>query len=919
MEKTVGTLAVRRFLNRGNSKNLPIESLTQACEKYILEISRTSLKKALPLARKFAEVSAKDNRACRLTALRILARTAHLSGLFKEALAAYLEIKELSRRQPLTAARVDRALIDIYMYLGDYKKATRAAKSAIAIFTRHRHSDDVVQTEVNYANLLHRQDRHREAERLYHKAEKYFGKGKNPYAEARACYNRANTLVQLFDFGTASELYHRSFEIYNAEGLALDANDSRYGLAWMHMLRGDFHTAFMELGECERVYRDGGDPRGEELCVLDRAEMLLNLALYEDALEASRLAEKRMKKLNMGYERAKASLFRGQAAAALGMRREAMQSLRQASEEFRAAKNDGFLGVSHLMMAHSGGEQSGVRQEELIRARRLFSKAQLPLWEAICDLTQVTGKKNISTELKRLKENKAVREVPHLYALWQVVLGDLAYRDGKANTAGKHWERAADRLDAVRAAIPPTELRIAYGRSVQSPHLRLVQLEVDRNPSAAAIWSEKYKTSGIWRPLLSSSVVAKKRKRAEESLSSLAAQVAAISRQIDGFGGVRISGGASTGCLSAIKRRVRDSIIEVENEFKGSRQTNDYLGGLIRKISKDLPILQFHLQGNDILLFRHDRGNTEVVNYRDGVSKIDSTLRKWRFILESRLLAERYDFSPNLREEEAIWDELGDWLWGQLGAEAGWKKVLVIPEGPLANIPWPALRFRGQALGERYRFIESPSLRHYRHALDTKVKSEAVEIFAGVGESLNLEESEIPFLKKRFDGRVILHDRCTRGDWPVTGEAAIWHYFGHAELRADNPFYSCLHLNDGPLFAADFRLKDCRVNLVTLAACQTGMQISVPERESTGLVRALLEMGVRNVVAGRWTISDKATALWMKTFYGRLLNGTGLLDSFKEASDIIYKQYHSAYYWAAFSLWGAGDMGGFHEPEKRHE
>ena len=98
---------------------------------------------------------------------------------------------------------------------------------------------------------------------------------------------------------------------------------------------------------------------------------------------------------------------------------------------------------------------------------------------------------------------------------------------------------------------------------------------------------------------------------------------------------------------------------------------------------------------------------------------------------------------------------------------------------------------------------------------------------------------------------------CRRADWPDDGEWKVWHFTGHARHRADNPFYSSLQLADGPLFGADFRLKNCRVDLATLAACRTAHQSVLPGEEATGLVRCLLEMGTRNVVGSHWPVSDR--------------------------------------------------------------
>jgi CHAT domain-containing protein len=113
-------------------------------------------------------------------------------------------------------------------------------------------------------------------------------------------------------------------------------------------------------------------------------------------------------------------------------------------------------------------------------------------------------------------------------------------------------------------------------------------------------------------------------------------------------------------------------------------------------------------------------------------------------------------------------------------------------------------------------------------------------------------------------------------------------------------------MEDGPLFAADFRLKTCRMGLVTLASCQAGRQVAMPGEEATGLVRSLLEMGARNVIAGHWQVSDRTTALWMNNFYTHLFGGDGVRRAAHQAAIAVRETWPSAFHWGAFSVFGAG-------------
>lgn len=908
METPVVERAVRQFLRRGGASDLPEDVLAAGCNKLIEETARRSLKQALTLAKQFVRRAGSGGSVLALTAYRALARVTHMSGAHAGALDAYKNARRLARGDASLRARIDRALVDVYMYLGEFEEAKRAARRAMAAFSRLGAESDLAQTRVNYANVLHRRDRHRDAEHLYRQAGEYFESHDNPVAAARCHYNRANTLVQLFDFTKAESLYLKAQRVYEAEGYTLDANDARYGLAWSRMLAGDFHTALLELTACEEVYRVGGDPRGEALCVLDRAESFLGLGLYEDGREAGRLAERLFSKLNLRYETAKASLFRAQAAFALGARRESRTALKRAITGFGAERNDGFLGAALLLTAEIEKQHGTGGSMALGSARAKFAKAQLPLWQAVCDLKDVTDPARTRRALARLQKSGAVRQVPHLYAAWQVAVGDSLYQRGDLTAARQHWKNAADRLDTVRAQLPPLELRSAYARKQALPHTRLITVELDRNPTVAAAWSERYKTAGVWAPITRADPDETARQQAEESLDSLARRVAALAGSIGGLNGERSATSRRMGqkILAAMQKKLREELIRLERNKRGTTSTIDDLVQEIHGVSRDLPVVQFHLADDDIIAFVHDNGSTSLHTVRNGRKHADLATRRWRYILESELLADRLGHVNVADAERALWSEMGDWLWAPLEVRSDAPAVLIVPEGELSNVPWQALIVGGQPLSERHQFVLTPSIRHYRAARAVRTTSDRVEIFRGSAETLPHLDHELEALAVLGGKATVTHKPCRRESWPSTGEYRVWHYAGHTSQRSDNPFYSSLVLDDGPLFAVDFRLKTCKVDLATLASCRAGEQLAMPGEEATGLVRSLLEMGTRNVVAAHWPVSDETVALWMETFYRRFFAGEEVLDAAHHAALTVREVRPSAYHWAAFSTFGAG-------------
>lgn len=899
--------AAESFLKTGQVNGVDPSELADACSKIIRKQSETSLTRALSTAKKFSKFSVKKDSETKYAALRALARVSHLIGNYQQAKAAYLNARKLAGGNLQEVASIDRALIDLYMYIGDFAESRRRAKMAISAYTKLKVTSDIAKTTVNYANLLHRQDKHRDAEKLYHRASDFFESLGDELSIARCYYNRANSLVQLFDLDKAESLYVKSNEIYLRHEHTIDANDALYGLAWLRMLKGDYHVALLNLTECEKIFQNAGHLRMAALCELDRAEVFLYLNLYTDAYEAAGRAEKVFDKFKIQYESSKAAFYRAKAAHALEQKSEARRSLKKAKRGFIKEENAGFLAAALLL--DSQISSAPAKRKKLINAaRKKFTTSQLPLWEAICNIYLGSGKTFRNEALSRLQKNAAVHQVPHLFAQWQTLKGDKVFDEGNASGAIRFWKNAADCLDKVRAQLPPVELRTNFGAADLSPHRRLISVESKSSPLQAAIWSERYKTAGVWSPITLKDENSSERVRVEQSLVDLANRVSSYSQHIKGLAGERGNlAPESRKSVLDLQRRVRQEIASIEKTSSGDSGIKDGLFRLYKSESNFQPIVQFHLGYSDILAFVHWRGETILKRYPLGRPLLTRLLRQWRFLLEHELLHKHLGAMPDVEAEYKLFDKLGEWLWKPLEIPIDQRRVLILPEGELANVPWQALRVNSRALLDSYNFILAPSLRHYAYARKVKVNSGQIRVFVGISDDLPQVRRELETLSNLNGRNVSIMNPSLRKDWPSNEEAQLWHYSGHASLRNDNPFYSYLALGDGPLFAADFRLRSSKVELVTLAACRSGEQVALSGEEATGLVRSLLEMGARNVIAGHWPVADDSTALWMHEFYSKYFSGDSLGEAATGASKTVMEKFPSACHWSAFSIFGAGD------------
>jgi tetratricopeptide (TPR) repeat protein len=900
--------AVEGFLATGTTtEGLTLEELGAACDRRVRAETQVSARDAVELGRAFVRYSAPHGGALRLIALRAHGWAALVAGLYREAEKAYLQARDLAEADRSTRARIDRVLIDVYMYLGNMTEARRRAQLALAAFRRAGAHTDVAKTQVNLANVLHRQDRHREAGHLYRKASAHFAKSGDDLAKALCEYNDANTRVQLFDFKRATSLYTRARSTFEKHGQHLHATGCLYGLAWLHMLEGSFHTALTELSECESEYRRGNHERELVTCLLDRAEVYLGLNLYLDARTTAEEAINRAEHLGIGYEAAKGWFFAGKASLGLGQRRLGRAALGKASKAFQSAGNSAFAASAELTLAQI--ESSRARRLSRIRELRpKFRKAQLPLWEAICDLEILTEWPENTPAIRRVARNEAVRSVPHLLARQLTLQGDRLARRRSLPAAVRYWTKAAQVLDAVRSALPPVEMRSAFFAPRSAPHQRLVEAECDRNPLKAALWSESLKTAGVLAPLEESFQQHPARDRIRSSLADLAQQVIAASGAISGGEGNRSFASARlTQRFERTQKRVRDELAGFVQGTTRASEGIDRLSRSFREASFGQAILQFHVSRGDIFAFVHSRGTVRSHRFVDGVRVVHDLTGRWRFQVEFAPASGRRTSPRRLADEVSILSKLGSWLLPPLEIPQDEQRLLILPEGEMTSVPWASLRHGRRSLCEQFQIILAPSLRHHLYAEKQTTSAQTVKVFVGSTKGIPLVRSEVDAVTSRFAAQSPnVYDPCRRADWPSDSEDRLWHFAGHADLRADNPFYSSLLLADGPMFAAEFRLRRNRVDLVTLSACRTGQQTSLPGEEASGLVRALLEMGARNILASQWAVSDRPTALWMDHFYSYYLGGAPAARAIQLATQEIKENFPSAYHWGAFALHGAG-------------
>ncbi|MFD9699400.1 CHAT domain-containing protein [Lentzea sp. NPDC059081] len=166
-------------------------------------------------------------------------------------------------------------------------------------------------------------------------------------------------------------------------------------------------------------------------------------------------------------------------------------------------------------------------------------------------------------------------------------------------------------------------------------------------------------------------------------------------------------------------------------------------------------------------------------------------------------------------------------------------EVVVIPDGVLHAMPWAAFRHRVHVL---------PSLRHWRPG------SRGGRRVWVTGP--RLRDDEVTGLRQEHGGTII--KSTVESTLEGLEGAGIAHIAAHGHVHPENPLFSYLALDDGPLYGYDIARIEHPPEIVVLSACESG------------LARAFLDAGTRAVIAGVLPVPDALASRAMAEVHRRI-------------------------------------------------
>ena len=174
----------------------------------------------------------------------------------------------------------------------------------------------------------------------------------------------------------------------------------------------------------------------------------------------------------------------------------------------------------------------------------------------------------------------------------------------------------------------------------------------------------------------------------------------------------------------------------------------------------------------------------------------------------------------------------------------------------------------------------------------------------GLADRLEILASEEPLGRGATAEQILntLYDKTWR----------VVHIAGHGVPKdKDQPTSGVVLSNGAFLGAAEIKAMRAVPELVFVNCCYLSRsdpaQTLKPYNRAefaAGVARALIDIGVRCVIAAGWAVEDEAAAVFAKTFYTRLLGSSTFIEAVHDARDATYAHNPRGTTWAAYQCYG---------------
>jgi len=714
------------------------------------------------------------------------------------------------------------------------------------------------------ASVLRDLGRFHEAHEDLSRALSYLRRSGDTIWEARSLTHRAEVFLGLGLPWRAEADFAHAEELFATNGQDLEYAKARHNLGQAALVRGDLPQALTYLDEAGKRYAALGEAFPE--LTIDRCSALLAAGL---AAEAAQEADSALRRIPAGggiaFKKAELMFAAATAALAAGNPAVAKERARHARRLFRAQQRDVWELRADLVFAqarYAAGERSAslLRSVERVAAGLEASRAAeaMPA-HLLAGRLALSKKRAIEADrhLDRAARSRYRGPMLNRSVAW-LARALQADARGNARATLAACSRGLDVLGEHQMTLGATELR-AYGTAHGAELAMLAQREALRRADGRRLlfWSERWRATAlaarntplrddrelvaelsalrhVTRLLATDEMPASGRSALERERRRLEAAVQARTRQAPGSGAWEV-GELDFGTLST---ELGDGMLIELVEVDGVLHVITVADRLVRLYTAG-PVPVREVQLSRFMLHRLAHGRLHP--------SAGAMLADQGASLEASLL-------------------------GPATAEIGDRRVVVVPPGRLQAVPWTLM----PSLRDCAVTVAPSAVAWLRGRRQRPPAHRRVALVAGP--RLATGGTEVEQLRARYPDAVLLDSGSATAERALAALDGTWlaHIAAHGTFRADNPLFSSIQLDDGPLTVHDFeRLGRAPYRLV-LSSCNSGTAAPVGADELLGLVGSLMPLGAAGIVASIVPVNDPAAVPLMLALHDALGKGAAL-------------------------------------------
>ncbi|HEY6330269.1 MAG TPA: CHAT domain-containing protein [Blastocatellia bacterium] len=566
---------------------------------------------------------------------------------------------------------------------------------------------------------------------------------------------------------------------------------------------------------------------------------------------------------------------------------------------------------------------------------------------------------------------------PNFSYLALTTRGEAYLAKGEYALAAKDLSAAIEKAELMRGQIGGREVeRVSFLERKLRPYQLIVDLLVaQKKPDEALAYSERAKGRALLdvlntrRENINSVMSAAERQRDRD----LSATLTALSKQVS----------------AERLNKQADALAEAEGKLKNARVEYESFTDALYVAHPELKTQRVEPAAFDL----HDLadigagGDTALVEFMVNDKSTHIFVVTWDPVMTGRKASaarvRSYDVSISRKDladltasfaerlgnrnigKDAMARQLFDLLLAP-GKEslAGKTTLAIIPDGPLWNVPFQALKQAdGKYLIETHSIFYAPSITVLQQMVQKSESSTANSgqdrvandsgVAGGLGTLLafgnpalpgqtiervretHRDENLAPLPDAEAEVRQLAAMYQSRGAKVYTGADAredrakaemgkyrILHFATHGILDSNNPMYSNIVLStddkspdDGLLEAWEIMRLDLKADLAVLSACDTARGKTEGGEGVIGMSWAFFVAGCPTTVVSQWKVDSASTAQLMVEFHKNFLQNAQNPQMFWKKADALRRamltlmarpEYKDPYYWAGFVVVGAG-------------